>query len=68
MVSIWLIKKACHTDWQPHKPSEITGNVRTWSDALYLVCIALCLDVFAPMHHIKVAMREESHDPVIKGF
>ena len=35
---------------------------------LCLVCIALFSGVLAPMRYIKVAMRKESNDSVIKGI
>ena len=53
-----------HIASQSRKHLEIQGNIKTWSDALYSIYVALHLDILAPICRINVAVQEEIHETV----
>ena len=58
------MESLAQTDSQALKRAEITGHTKKWTDPIYIVNMAIYLDILLPIRIISVAMQQEIYNPV----
>ena len=57
------LEQLVHTDSQLKKREEIKGFVNKWKDTVYLMHIAIFIDILSPIRGLSLSLQRDKHDP-----